>query len=230
MSSIGLITAASSASVAMYERYLLEAIEKTPLANGIQIVQIKLDFEPINELLPLELQAAAALLKNSIPEEALNKLDAVIIPNFTLHEALDYLKANDLIVQKCFHLKEVLNNYIPTDHTPMLIGSSYTIKSGYLSSLLPNDSVVVRPTKETLIQLEQQRAVFYTTKDEELALNTFIHLAVNYPEVNQFILCCTEHVVAYEAVKNALNQSRYLNLAQRHCAAVVQKISVASLG
>lgn len=223
MPSIGLITAASKNSVALYQSYLEEAIVKKPPQNHPKIQSVPIDFELINQYLPYDMLAAAEALKSALKAMPLEAITSLILPNFTLHEALDLINDDEAFKKKLFHLKAGLPKDFQSDKKLLLVGSAYTMRHHYISSLIGKEAEVLTCSPQIIQQLEQQRAVFYAKADEALAINTFKTLEAAYPSVEQFVLCCTEHVVAFELVKNKIDTSRYLNLAQKHCVALVEK-------
>ena len=81
----------------------------------------------------------------------------------------------------------------------MIVGSMYTMRGSYLASLFDHDHIeIVDASGVMQIRLDELRRKFYNGNNRQLANQVFDDLLQQYPEVDAFVIACTEHALALE--------------------------------
>lgn len=191
-----------------YVARLKKLLEERELENGFDVTQI--DFEPINELLPHNLRAAA---KKLIPyfEEMEKREVPYILANITLHEAIQFLPFE---LKHFIGIESVLKKQQIIGSVAVL-GTKFTMNNNYIPSLIPDIEVRVLPE---IIQnkIERLRKIYYQERDIAFANEVFEEL--NDLKIGNFLIACTELAIAYDDCKSV---GRILNLPEMQCIELV---------
>lgn len=161
---------------------------------------INIPFEPINAILPDQMEEAGRLL---LPH--LNQVDDLdgsqfILANITLHEAIDLQEQHYRVKTPFISLRTVItNHWDPENKKAMILGTYYTMQSNYLSSLFDDFNVeFITPNKTDFKAIDQLRTAYFDSPNPEAAEKMFDTLKMNYLEVDCFIIGCTEHALALD--------------------------------
>jgi aspartate/glutamate racemase len=182
-------------------------------------------FPAIDALLPDDLESAGRLLKPYI--ECAERSDSrnYILANITLHEAVDRLGDEIGTTGKFLHLREVIAARWQTSGTSsMIVGSAHTMRSGYLRSLFHGSGVRnwVEADCADLEHIDRTRKQVYSGElapaeaSEEIA-----SIFARYPEVDRFIIACTEHSLA---LGHSSNQ-RVFDLGFEQCKHLLHRVA-----
>ena len=79
----------------------------------------------------------------------------------------------------------------------MILGTAYTMQSGYLQSFIPTESNTILPNSQHLEKVENLRKLYFQSTDAALSSQIWKELQVEYPEVDYFIIACTELSIAF---------------------------------
>lgn len=206
---VGIVTTGKLAG----EWYVKQAqIEAKRLNHPVRIEQLQVDFDRINAILPNEIAQASIYLADDLKRLGVEDLNQFILANITLHEAMDLIGDRP---SNFIHIKDILKNEIPAGSKVMVLGTLYTMQSGYVSSLLKNEVTCVRPVATDEIAVDDLRKLYYKETDKALAHFIWEKLLSSYPEVDYFIIACTELALALDGFKH---KERFLNLPQLQCA------------
>lgn len=174
------------------------------------IKTLSVPFESINALLPARMDDAADKMLPYFHEMESQGIEKYILANITLHEAYDKIKGqipNDHML----HLREIIRQtFYGKKKKIMIIGSLYTMNSLYLPSLFdPGTVQLIKVNKTLQLQVDKLRKVFYKRDDHKMAKVVFKNLTEAHPEVDAFVIACTEHALAIE---NLPDKSRFVSL------------------
>lgn len=169
--------------------------------NIHRLILYQINFPPINATLPNRLDEAANYLEKELNFLKGNQVSKWMIANVTLHEVLQH--SQHPILSKF----DSIYSHIPAtvkDSQIMLIGSKYSMNSGFVMQQFNHCNVNIIQAKLTDQELiDSLRRQFYEMHDENLAQHVFDHLLKTYPNVDYFVILCTEHAMAARFIKDA---------------------------
>lgn len=211
----------TGANAAMWYYHALQQMAQRAMGENavFPIKLLGIPFEPINNLLPQNMMEAGNLMQPYLKE--MEKMGAAqyILANITLHEALDKQKIKP---KKMIHIRDVFNQYWErSDKNVMIIGSGYTMSAGYIPSLLPKVTRVIRASEEDEKSIDMLRRRFYHEQTATDPEDTLLQLPAKYPEVDTFIISCTEHALA---LKRYNIEDKFFNLPLLQCQSLFQVI------
>lgn len=166
------------------------------------------NFDVLNNLLPQPSNKLIILVDNYLAELQLLKVDAILIPNITLHETIDKLS----IIPKIIHPVHLTISKLKKNgfNKIFLLGSLYTMESNYLKAAFNKESIeVVFPKAEERLLIEDVRKhIYWETESEEL-LKQYGNVIKKYSTNYAVVLACTELSVAWDTVSsNVFDMSR----------------------
>ena len=138
-------------------------------------------------------------------------VDKYVLANITLHEAFDAISPHT-VNTRLLHIRDILHSIFDGVRRKILItGSLYTMNSAYLPSLFPLGSIeMVHASPRLQKQLDDLRKIYYLGRqDADRSGAVFSELTRSHPEVEAFVIACTEHALA---LREITDQSRFLNL------------------
>ncbi|MDN6279754.1 MAG: hypothetical protein L0J45_02005 [Psychroflexus sp.] len=180
-------------------------------ASILRLMLYQINFSPINATLPDQLDIAAKLLEKELDFLKCNQVSKWMIANVTLHEVLQHSKHP--ILSKF----DSIYTHIPPglrDSQIMLIGTKHTMNSDFVKQQFDCYDVNIihaKPTDQELI--DSLRRQFYEIDDQNLAQHIFDHLLKTYPNVDYFVILCTEHAIAADLIDN----DKLVNLPRIQC-------------
>lgn len=87
----------------------------------------------------------------------------------------------------------------------MILGTYFTMKSDYIPSLFNDfDVIFISPNKNDFEAIDQLRITYFNAPDSKKTSELFDQLKNNYPEVDCFVIACTEHALALDDYKDSL--------------------------
>ncbi len=166
------------------------------------ILLLSIDFSEINNCLPNHMSEAASLLKPHLKSMNEMDVDVVILSNNTLHQAYDLVSAS-LPEKKPFgHIGELLKQELRQKkaNQALLLGTKYTMNSGYLHSYMNTVTEVVIPDETLQEKIETLRKIYYDGEDYALAQECFDEIS-RY-NIDAVVIACTELSIAFGSLKN----------------------------
>lgn len=221
MEYIGIIGTGARAATWYFQKYQ-ELYQFKYGKNAVcPLKRMNIPFEPINRLLPSQMEKAGLLLIPYFLKMSNLKVSRFILANITLHEAIDLLKYNLIIPSNFISLKNVITkHWNPQIKKAMILGTYYTMQNYYLPSLFNNFVVTfITPNEEDFSAIDRLRTMYYTHSNPDTSEKVFDRLKKNYPEVDCFIIACTEHALALADYNGTLN---VFNLPELQCADLIE--------
>ena len=173
---------------------------------------LNVDFNTINPFLPNQFQNIIPPFTKYI--EQLLKLGAqkILIPNITLHEALDKIEVfdKDLFIHPLHLLKKEI--LLRKEKTTVLIGTRHSMNNPYFNSFINNEGLQIY-TLESQDQLlvDEFRTAIYHNSESESLINRFESLLSKLEKQYTIIVACTEISAFYKTRK--VNYKNTLDLA-----------------
>ena len=150
-----------------------------------------INFEKVNPYLPNQFNKLTPLLTLYINDIKRLGINFLLIPNITLHEAIDKIYT-DLDVAHPVQLTMV--KLIDCELTEAVIfGSLYTMQSTYLkNSFQQNKILLIEPKMEDQKFLEYFREQIYYERETEMDLKEYNRLLIFYSKDHPLLIACTE--------------------------------------
>ena len=214
MENLGIIGTGKNAA----KWYLEKCREIYQLQHGSNVeppVKLKsVPFEPINAILPDQMKEAGRLLVPYLREMDDFDVSRFILANITLHEAVEL--QNVSLKTPFISLRTVIANHWDSDiKKVMIVGSYYTMQGNYLPSLFVDfDLDFIAPSEKDFTAIDQLRKKYYKSSKPKDSRTVFDQLKMNYPEVDSFIIACTEHALALADYQKPI---RSFNLPELQC-------------
>lgn len=163
-----------------------------------------IDFNDINPYLPNNFEALIPRLENYIKELEKLPITFLIVPNITLHEALDKLESDMSIIHPLtLTIQQLQNKNIKS---AMIVGSKYTMSSNYLRSYLEKINVeVLYPSEDEQIEIDNFRKLVYAYNETERDIIEFQKLIDHFASNATVIIACTELSIFTNEIKDNLN-------------------------
>lgn len=149
------------------------------------------NFDAINNLLPQSSEKLEVILQNCLSELQNLKVDAILIPNITLHETADKINAVSGIIDP---VRLAIAKFKELDFNEVvLFGSLYTMESDYLQVKFKNEGIsVLLPSQEERLLIDSIRKNIYWETDSMELLNEYNNIIEKYAGQYPVILACTE--------------------------------------
>jgi|TARA_R100000789_G_C3005459_1_gene149938 aspartate racemase len=169
----------------------------------------QINFNDINPFLPNQFDVLLPHLEKHIVNLKNLNLDKWLVPNITLHEALDKINHGlslfhplELAIQNC--LKNNIQNVV-------VFGTNYTMQSNYMKSYFEKESIIVhKATKNEMILIDELRTKIYQSKDKKDDIKNYQKLIENYTKNAHVIIACTELSLLSKEIKS----TKIIDLAQ----------------
>jgi len=189
-----------NASVLTYQLLNQLYMQRKGQGHTCPLRMLNIDFNPINQLLPNRQQESAKLLLPYLQDLDRQDISCIIMPNNTLHESLDILLEKYDFQKPILHIGHSLHDKLKKLHVEnvMILGTAYTMQSGYLQSFIPAESNIIVPNQQHLEKIENLRKLYFQSSDALLSSQIWNELQDEYPEVDYFIIACTELSIAFE--------------------------------
>lgn len=218
---IGILATGSASGIWYYSKLQ----ELSRLQRGEDFVcpvkLLSIPFEEINMLLPHQMDKAAERMELHFREAEALGVRRYIMANMTLHEAFDK-KHGSLCTEHFLHIKEVFNRSLPSQTKKvMVLGTAYTTKNPVWDNWLPEGVRRIIPSEKLVKEADELRKVYYYGTDPGLAETCFDNLQNTHPEVDFFIIACTELALALDAYPG---KERFFNLPLKQCALLFEEI------
>lgn len=221
MKDIGIIGTGKNAATWYFKKcqQVYQRLNRSDAVCPVKLVNIP--FEPINAILPDQMEEAGRLLLPHLREMDNFGVIRFILANITLHEAIDLQKENIKLKTPFVSLRTgIANHWDSKIKKAMIVGSYYTMQNEYLPSLFNGLNLeFIQPEKNDFKAIDQLRITYYKSKNHEAAKGLFDRLKNNYPEVESFIIACTEHALALDDYRVVFKS---FNLPELQCLDLVE--------
>lgn len=152
---------------------------------------LQADFNTINPYLPNDFDPLLLALRPIMEELKRMEVKEVLVPNITLHEALDKMELDLKLRHPLKLTEEALKKKKATEI--MLIGSRYTMESTYVRGWMESAGFTVHiPNPTDREQIDVMRKKLYDSKETKEDLNQFINTLKTYSQQATLVICCTE--------------------------------------
>ncbi|GGG54506.1 aspartate/glutamate racemase family protein [Bizionia arctica] len=156
------------------------------------------NFNTINPYLPDNFEMLLPTLSEYINHLEKLPVSHLLIPNITLHEAIDKLETTLPIL----HPLQLSATFLKEQHKNKVVvfGTKYTMTSTYISNYFSSKGIlVISPSKEDIEFIDDFRKKIYSNSETATDLETYSNLVSNYNKESTVLIACTE----LSLVKNA---------------------------
>lgn len=182
---------------------------------------IQLPFQEINAILPHKMEEAAQQLLPYFEEMKKINAQPFILANSTLHETFNHYPPGFSKETQLLSIEEIVVKKLPVAPQKLaILGTAYTMNSGYIKSLIPKNHEIISLNKNHQKKVDDLRITFNHHLDADQAKNVFQELTDQYPEVDYFIISCTELAVALDFFEN---KTKFFNLSYLQCEGLVSR-------
>jgi len=171
------------------------------LKGGYSTFPFKLlntNFNNINPFLPNQFEVLKNNLTPYIKETEKLNIEALLIPNITLHETLDMLKLKIPIIHPVKNSIELLKEKECKD--VVIVGSLYSMNSSYISSQLLNENIKVSlPSADDMKFIDGLRQKIYLNHESPEEVNQYNNLIKFYASTKTVLIACTELSLIFDS-------------------------------
>ncbi|MFQ3240300.1 MAG: aspartate racemase [Olleya marilimosa] len=163
---------------------------------------LNVDFNTINNLLPNTSTELDIIVKSCIKTLEELQIDAILIPNITLHETIDRLNISTKIIHP---ITKTITKLLKNKHAKVtLFGTRHTMQSDYIKSKFEAENIMVlQPNVKEMSQIDNLRISVYNNQQTQEQLMIFNNLLKKYTTNGVVVLACTELSVIHNS-KNKL--------------------------
>lgn len=166
------------------------------------------NFDAINNLLPRSSAKLDMLLQSCLAALQNLEVDAILIPNITLHETVERLIEVSDIIDPISLTIALLKDRGFTK--VVLFGSQYTMENDYLKGRIKNEgiSIALPSEKERVFIDSVRKQIYWETESKEL-LKQYNDMIEKYSANYPVILACTELSIGWTGSQvNIFDMSR----------------------
>ena len=127
-------------------------------------------------------------------------VDAILIPNITLHETIDKLVDNQKIIHPVHLTAEMIKEQGVKEI--VLFGSLYMMESDYLKTAFNENIRVILPSKEERLFIDTVRKHIYWEIETKELIKKYTDLIEKYTTNYGVVLACTELSVGWGGANN----------------------------
>ncbi len=149
------------------------------------------DFNSINPYLPNQFKKLLPTLTSHLSNLEKLPISHLLVPNITLHEAMDKLDTN----LKIIHPLPLSVNFLKKKDIKetIVFGSKYTMTSTYLSNYFSSEGIqTTSPSKEDVEFIDTLRQKIYLNTETLADINIYNTLVANYTKKTLVLIACTE--------------------------------------
>lgn len=159
------------------------------------------NFDSINNLLPQTSTKLEVIMRNHLVELQHLKVDAILVPNITLHETIDKIAVRARIIHPVAltitKLKEKEIDKV------VVLGSLYTMENNYLKGIFKKEGItVLLPSREDRLTIDAVRKHIYEETESEELLKKYHDIIEKYSTNYGLVLACTELSIGFNATNN----------------------------
>ncbi len=149
------------------------------------------DFEAINKLLPYPSRQLDSLIYEHLKALKIKGVEAILIPNITLHETVDRLDIQTPIVHPV-HLTIAELKKHNADKI-CLFGSLYTMQSEYIRDPFQTNNIeTTLPSSEDMQTIDDYRKIVYNGTENLKSRQEYQNILAKYLLQHPVVIACTE--------------------------------------
>ncbi|XPF95843.1 aspartate/glutamate racemase family protein [Colwellia sp. RE-S-Sl-9] len=181
-------------TVSFYKEEIFHQTTNHP-KMACSLLMIPADFSVINNYLPDQFDYLKPLVSEALQQCIHAKVNTLIVPNITLHEAIEQV---DLTL---FSSIEIIHPVTETIRclqakkikTITLIASKYSVLSSRLEQYFSQSNIlVIRPNNEDIEQIDEIRKRTYLGQETEHDKKNYNALIKHYQQIAPAVIACTE--------------------------------------
>ncbi len=158
-------------------------------------ILLNTNFNEINPFLPDNLDELKINLLPYLNQIQILNINALLIPNITLHETTDLmdiqLKFNISVIHPIANTVKLLKE--KKQNKVVLFGSLYSMRSSYITGhFLENDIKVILPKEKEMRFIDDLRQKVYENKESSDELIQYQQLVKSYSANKSVVIACTE--------------------------------------
>lgn len=155
------------------------------------------NFDGINPYLPNNFNKLLPVLSEVIASLVTLPITHLLIPNITIHEAIDRLSIDLKLLHPLALCVTVLKQKNET--SAVVFGTQYTMTSPYLTNYFASEGIQIHsPSEKDRIFIDQFRQKVYSNSETEADKISYLKLLKSYSAKTNIILACTELSVLYD--------------------------------
>ncbi|MDX1270486.1 aspartate/glutamate racemase family protein [Bizionia paragorgiae] len=149
------------------------------------------NFNTINSYLPNKFDDLIPILSEVLSQIELLPISKLLIPNITLHEAIDRLSLPVQLIHPLVLCRQILKEKQTT--SVVVFGTHYTMTSPYISNYFSVEGIqVLSPLEKHRLFIERFRQKVYSKTETEADKISYYQLLKCYSAKSTVILACTE--------------------------------------
>ncbi|CAA6828157.1 MAG: Unknown protein [uncultured Thiotrichaceae bacterium] len=202
--SIGLLGLGSYSTLFYLERLNALYNQRNGGYSTCPLVMMNVDFDSINPYLPDNFAKLEQPLAIHLGALQYMGVSAMVVPNITLHEAIERLPSHQTSPYPLVHPVNVTLEALQADqHTEAYIfGSRYSMQADYLRNRFQEGGVsLYQPEEEAKAFLDGFRQIIYQGEQTEQDIKHYQYLIERHSEERPVVIACTELSVPLEPEK-----------------------------
>lgn len=163
------------------------------------LVMFNVDFELINPYLPDQFDKLEQPLQIHLDALQHMGVSRIVVPNITLHEAIEQLPAHQTSPYPLVHPIDVALEKLQADQQTeaYIFGSRYSMQADYLRDRFQVGGIsLLQPEEEDKIFLDELRQKVYQGKQTDHELHVYQKMLNHYTQERPVVIACTELSVA----------------------------------
>lgn len=176
--------------------YYLHALNKAYHAeeqgySTCPLILYNINFNEINPYLPNQFQNLLPKLSIYLQQIENFPISHLLLPNITIHEAIDKLETT----LKIIHPLHLTITFLKQHNMKQVVvfGSKYTMTSTYLSNYFSSEGIqTTSPSKEDVEFIDTLRQKIYLNTETLADINIYNTLVANYTKKTLVLIACTE--------------------------------------
>jgi len=192
---IGMLALSKGSNLYYLKRLQVLYKRKYQTEQDCVIEVIDTDFETINNNLPDQFDNLSPILSKYFEEANQRGISQLLLPNFTLHQAVDHLDIKSPIQIEVAHALNLCLQYIDTHdiQKASIFGSAYTMESPYIMNPLLERGIEILPKSESENKsIDQFRKTVYAQKERPDLIDQYQTLVKTYARISVVLIACSE--------------------------------------
>lgn len=174
-------------------------------------ILLNANFNEINPYLPNDYNVLENVLENYLNKLIAKEVNAILIPNITLHETFDRIKSRFNESVEFIHPVQSTIQQLKLNgkSEAMIVGSGYTMNSTVMESVFSASGIkLFKPEKEERLFMDNFRKLIYDEKETQKDIELFHDIIRKYSEKNSIVVACTELSIPLYMEDNVYDMAR----------------------
>lgn len=193
--SIGLLGLGSYSTLFYLERLNALYNQRKGGYSTCPLVMWNVDFDSINPYLPNDFEKLQSPLEIHLSALQYMGVSAIVVPNITVHEAIEWLPSYQSSPYPLVHPVDVIVECLQNDQQSeaYIFGSRYSMEANYLRERFQAAGVsLYQPEEADKAFLDSLRQSIYQGTQTEQALARYQQLIQQYSQERPVVIACTE--------------------------------------